>query len=142
MKTFVPKVKDIVRNWYVVDATGKSVGRLATEVARVLRGKHKSIFSHHLDIGDGVIVINANSITLTGNKWKDKKYYRYSGYVGNLKTIIAEKMHEKDPTFIVRAAIAGMIPRTKFKKSILKRLKVYSGSEHKHDAQNPKILEI
>lgn len=142
MKTFVPKKTDITRSWYIVDAAGKSVGRLATEVATVLRGKNKPTFTPHLDTGDGVVVINAEQVVLTGNKWKDKKYYRYSGYVGNLKVTTAEKMHEKKPTFIVETAIAGMIPRTKFKNEILKRLKVYAGAEHRQEAQNPQPLEV
>ncbi len=142
MKTFVPKKSDIIRDWYIVDATGKSVGRIATEIAKILRGKNKPTFTPHLDTGDGVVVINAEKIVLTGNKWSDKKYFRYSGYVGNVKTITAEKIHEKKPTFILEKAIAGMIPRTKFKKDILMRLKVYAGSEHRQEAQNPKPLDI
>ncbi len=142
MKTFVPKKIDIIREWFIVDATGKSVGRIATEVAKALRGKNKPTFIPHLDTGDGVIIINAEKVVLTGNKWTQKKYFRYSGYIGNVKETTAEKMLEKNPTFILENAIAGMIPRTKFKNEILKRLKVTVGSEHRHDAQQPKILEI
>jgi large subunit ribosomal protein L13 len=142
MKTFVPKKTDITREWYVVDATGKSVGRLAAEVAIILRGKNKPTFTPHLDTGGSVVVINSEKIQLTGNKWSSKKYYKYSGYVGNLKETTAEKMHEKKPTFIVENAVAGMIPRTKFKKDILKRLKVYVRAEHRHEAQNPEPLEV
>lgn len=142
MKTFVPKKGDIERNWFIVDATNKPVGRLATEVAKVLRGKNKPLFSPHLDCGDGVVIINAEKIALTGNKWEQKKYYRYSGYVGNVKETPADKMLEKKPTFIVENAVAGMIPRTKFKKDMLKRLKVYVGSDHRQTAQEPKPLEI
>ena len=142
MKTFVPKKSDISRKWYIIDASGKPVGRIATEVAKILRGKNKPTFTPHLDTGDGVVIINAEKIVLTGNKWKDKKYFRYSGYVGNVKSISAEKIHEKNPTFILEKAIAGMIPRTKFKKDILMRLKVYAGNEHKQEAQNPQTLDI
>lgn len=142
MKTFVPKKSDIIRNWYIVDAAGKSAGRIATEVAKVLRGKNKPTFTPHLDTGDAVIIINAQQVVLTGNKWADKKYYRYSGYVGNVKETTAEKMHEKDPCFVLEKAIAGMIPRTKFKKDILMRLKVYAGTDHRHEAQQPEPLDI
>jgi len=142
MKTFVPKKSDITRDWFIVDAAGKPLGRIATEVAKVLRGKTKPIFTPHLDTGDGVIVINAEKVVLTGNKWSQKKYFRYSGYVGNVKETTAEKMLEKKPTFILENAIAGMIPRTKFKKDMLKRLKVVTGTEHRQDAQQPKVLEI
>lgn len=142
MKTFVPKIADITREWFIVDAAGKSVGRIATEVAKALRGKNKPTFTPHLDTGDGVIVINAEQVSFSGNKWGQKKYFRYSGYVGNVKETTAEKMLEKKPTFILENAIAGMIPRTKFKKEILKRLKVVVGSDHRHDAQQPKVLEI
>ena len=142
MKTFVPKKSDITRDWFVVDATDKPVGRIATEVAKILRGKDKPTFTPHLDTGGGVIIINAEKVSFTGNKWGQKKYFRYSGYVGNVKETTAEKMLEKNPTFILENAIAGMIPRTKFKKELLKRLKVVVGTEHRHDAQQPKVLEI
>jgi len=142
MKTFVPKKTDITRDWFIVDAAGKPVGRIATEVAKVLRGKNKPLFTPHLDTGDGVIIINADKVIFTGNKWAQKKYFRYSGYVGNVKETTAEKMMEKKPTFILENAVAGMIPRTKFKKEILKRLKVVTGTEHRQDAQQPKVLEI
>ena len=142
MKTFVPKKSDITREWFIVDAAGKPLGRIATEVAKVLRGKTKPIFTPHLDTGDGVIIINAEKVVLTGNKWSQKKYFRYSGYVGNVKETTAEKMLEKKPTFILENAVAGMIPRTKFKKDMLKRLKVVTGTEHRQDAQQPKVLEI
>ncbi len=142
MKTFVPKKSDITRAWFVVDAAGKPVGRIATEVAKVLRGKNKPTFTPHLDTGDGVIIINADKVVLTGNKWSQKKYFRYSGYVGNVKETTAEKMMEKKPTFILENAVAGMIPRTKFKNDLLKRLKVVTGTEHRQDAQQPIVLEI
>lgn len=142
MKTFVPKKTDIIREWYLVDAAGKPVGRIAAEVAKILRGKNKATFTPHLDTGDGVVIINADKIVLTGNKWDQKKYFRYSRYIGNVKEFTAEKMHEKDPTFILETAIAGMIPRTKFKKDILMRLKLYAGEAHNQEAQKPKLLEI
>ena len=142
MRTFVPKKADITRKWYIVDAADKPVGRIATEVAKVLRGKNKPLFTPHLDCGDGVIIINAEKVLFTGNKWQQKKYYRYSGYVGNVKSTTAEKMLEKKPTFILENAVAGMLPRVKFKNDILKRLKVYVGTEHRQEAQNPETLEI
>ncbi len=142
MKTFVPKKSDITRQWFVVDAAGKTVGRISTEVAKVLRGKNKPTFTPHLDTGDGVVIVNAEKAVFTGNKWAQKKYFRSSGYVGNVKETTAEKMLEKKPTFILENAVAGMIPRTKFKKEILKRLKVTVGPEHRHDAQQPIVLEI
>jgi large subunit ribosomal protein L13 len=142
MKTFIPKKESIERQWFIVDAAEKAVGRVATEVAKVLRGKNKPTFTPHLDTGDGVVVINAEKVLLTGNKWTQKKYYRYSGYVGNVKETTAEKMLEKNPVFILENAIAGMIPRTKFKKEILKRLKVNVGETHRQEAQQPIALEI
>ncbi len=142
MKTFVPKKTEITRSWYLIDAAGKPVGRIAAEAAKMLRGKNKPTFTPHLDTGDGVVIINAQDIVLTGNKWDQKKYFRYSRYVGNVKEFTAEKMHEKDPTFILETAIAGMIPRTKFKKDILMRLKVYPGASHQQEAQKPQTLEI
>lgn len=142
MKTFVPKKTDIVRSWYLIDAAGKPVGRIAAEAAKILRGKNKATFTPHLDTGDGIVIVNAKDIVLTGNKWGQKKYFRYSRYVGNLKEFTAEKMHEKDPTFILETAIAGMIPRTKFKKDIMMRLKVYATADHQQDAQKPQALEI
>lgn len=142
MKTFVPKKSDITRQWFIVDAAGKTVGRIATEVAKVLRGKNKPTFTPHLDTGDAVVIINAEKAVFTGNKWAQKKYFRYSGYVGNVKETTAEKMLEKKPTFILENAIAGMIPRTKFKNEILKRLKVNVGPDHRQEAQQPVVLEI
>lgn len=142
MKTFVPKKTDIVRSWYLIDATDKPVGRIAAEAAKILRGKNKPTFTPHLDTGDGIVIINSQKIVLTGNKWEQKKYFRYSRYIGNVKEATAAKTHEKDPTFILETAIAGMIPRTKFKKNILMRLKVYAGETHNQGGQNPQPLEI
>lgn len=142
MKTFVPKKSDIERKWFLIDAEGKSVGRLSTEIAKILRGKNKPLFSPHLDCGDSVIVINAEKVSFSGSKWDQKKYYRYSGYVGNVKETSAKKMLEKKPEFILENSVAGMIPRTKFKKDMLKRLKVYAGSEHRQEAQKPEVIEV
>lgn len=143
MKTYIPSVKGSdARKWYIVDATEQVVGRMATEIAKRLRGKHKPSFTPHLDTGDGIIVINADKISLSGKKWDQKKYYRYSGYIGNLKEKTAKKMHEENPSFILETAVAGMIPHTRMKKDILKRLKVYPGVDHPHEAQKPEPLVI
>ncbi len=142
MKTYVPSKGNVERKWYIIDATEQVVGRIATEVAKRLRGKHRPDFTPHLDLGDGVIIINSDKIVFTGQKWDQKKYYRYSGYIGNLKEKNATKVHSENPAFILETAIAGMIPHTRMKKDILKRLKVYAGSEHPHTAQQPEPLVI
>lgn len=142
MKTFSPKKTDIERNWYVVDVQGKTLGKVATKIADILRGKNKPTFSPHLDCGDFVIIINAKEIRLSGNKWQQKEYYHHSRYPGGLKTARAEELREKNPEKIIEHAVAGMISHNKLKKDILKKLKVFPGSEHHHIAQNPKPLEI
>lgn len=142
MKTFLPKTNEITRTWYIVDATGIPLGKLSAEVAKRLRGKHKPNFTPHLDTGDGVIVINAEKIKLSGNKWQQKTYFRSSRYMGSVKATTAEKMLEKKPTYIIEHSVGGMIPRTKMKKDILKRLKVYTGSDHRQSAQQPEELVI
>ncbi len=142
MKTVLPKKSDITRTWHIVDAKGKVLGKVATKVAEILRGKHKAIFTPHLDTGDAVIVINAKDVVLTGSKLSQKKYYRSSGYSGSVKEISAEKLLAKDPKQVLEKAISGMIPHNRLKKGILQRLKIYKGDEHAHAAQSPKILEI
>jgi large subunit ribosomal protein L13 len=142
MKTLIPSIKEVDRKWYIVDASGKVLGRIATEIAKILRGKHKPTFTPHLDLGDGVIVINAEKIALTGNKWEQKTYFSYSGYIGNLRQKSAKKVHSEKPTRLVEEAVAGMIPRTRMKKGILLRLKVYPTTEHPHEAQKPEPLII
>lgn len=137
MKTFHPKKQDINRKWYLVDAKGKTLGRLAAKIAAHLRGKHKPIFSKSTDCGDNIIVINAAEIKVTGNKTEQKEYYRHSGYPGGLKSINFKKLMEINPTKALEKAIAGMIPRNRLKKDVLKKLKIFPGQEHEHEAQKP-----
>ncbi len=142
MKTLVARNEDSNRNWHLINADGKTLGRLATEVANLLRGKHKAIYTPYIDTGDFVIVVNARKIKITGKKEQQKVYYRYSGYPGGMTEISYKKMLTKFPTRIIREAVRGMVPHNKLGKAMLKKLKVYSGSEHTHLAQQPKALEI
>ena len=142
MSTQVAKKSEVTRNWYVVDLDGKVLGRMATEIARVLRGKHKAIYTPSVDTGDFVVVLNADKLKLTGNKMADKMYYRHTGYPGGLRSINAEKLLEKKPEELVKKAVKGMLPRNKLGREMLKKLKVYAGSEHPHSAQQPKELVI
>ena len=142
MKTPLPKVDEIERKWYVVDAGGQTLGRLATQIAIRLRGKHKAIFTPHLDTGDFVIVINAEKIRLTGNKLDKKIYVRYSGHMGGLKQITARKMIEKKPEEVIRLAVKRMLPKTRLGSSQIKKLKVYSGAEHPHQSQAPEAIKL
>ncbi|MDY6973167.1 MAG: 50S ribosomal protein L13 [Thermodesulfobacteriota bacterium] len=142
MRTFVAKEKEVIKNWYVVDARDKVLGRLATQIAVRLRGKHKSIFTLHADTGDFVVVVNADKIALTGKKWENKVYYRHSGYTGGLKQISAKGLLEKKPEDILRLAVKGMLPKNSLGRRQLKKLKIYAGSDHPHQAQQPEILEI
>jgi len=135
MKTPVAKPAEVTRCWHLVDADGVVLGRLAAEVAHVLQGKHKPIYSRHLDTGDYVVVINAAKVQVTGKKMKDKIYYRHSGYPGGLKSINYEKMMEKHPTRAIEYAVKGMLPHTKLGVQMLKKLRVYAGAEHPHQAQ-------
>jgi large subunit ribosomal protein L13 len=142
-KTFNLKREEIKRKWYVVDATDKILGRLATEIAKKLRGKDKPTFTPHVDCGDFMIIINAEKIKVKGgNKLEDKKYYRHSGYVGNLKETNLEEMLEKNPEFVIKNAVKGMIPHNTLGRIVLRKLKVYSGSDHPHKAQNPEIIDL
>lgn len=142
-KTFNLKKEEIERKWYVVDAAGQVLGRFAAEIAKKLRGKDKPTFSPHLDCGDFIIVINAEKIRVKGgNKLQDKKYYRHSGYIGNIKETSLEKMMEKDPVFVVRNAVRGMIPHNVLGRIVLRKLKVYRGAEHPHTAQKPEKLDL
>ena len=136
-KTYVTKRADIKRNWLVVDAEGQSLGRLASRIAAVLRGKHKPIFTPGLDTGDFVIVLNAGKITVTGNKLSEKQYYRYSGYPGGLTTISLRDQLAQHPERVIQGAVWGMLPHNKLGRAMLKKLKVYAGAEHPHQAQNP-----
>ena len=141
--TYFPKKDEIVKKWYVVDATGKVLGRLASEVAKVLRGKHKPTYTPHMDNGDYVIVINAEKVIVKGNnKEIDKEYFSHSGYVGNEKTITYKEMLEKHPEEVLKKAVRGMLPSNKLGNKIFKNLKVYAGSEHPHEAQTPEPLEV
>ena len=141
-QTYSAKKEDIQKKWYVVDAEGKVLGRLASEIAKVIRGKNNPLFTPHVDCGDSVVVVNADKIVLTGRKMAQKKYYRHSGYIGGLKEITAEKLLEKKPEEVVRLAVKGMLPKNKLGRQLNKNLKVYSGSQHPHNAQNPEFLEI
>jgi len=140
MKTYSVTPKDIKKEWLIVDATDKTLGRLATEVARVLRGKHKPSFVPHLDCGDNVVVVNAAKVKLTGDKWKDKTYYSHSTYIGGIKAIKAEDLVKTYPDRIVTFAVRGMLPKTKLGRKVLKNLKVYGGTEHPHLSQKPTDL--
>ena len=140
--TYSAKKSDNEDKWCVVDAKDMVLGRLATSVAARLRGKHNPLYTPHVDTGDSVIVINAEKIVLTGNKWAQKCYYRHSGYIGGLTTITAEKLMEKRPEDLVRFAVKGMLPKNRLGKELFKKLKVYSGDQHPHVAQNPEVLEI
>lgn len=143
MKTFMAKPADIKnRKWYVMDAEGKVLGRLAVEAARILRGKHKPDFTPHIDTGDHVIVINAEKIVLTGNKLQNKKYYRHSGYPGGLKIISCERLMKTRPELVVEKAIVGMLPHNRLGADMAKKLKVYKGSEHPHQAQKPQAWQL
>lgn len=142
MKTFMQKKETVERNWYVVDTTGKTLGRLATQVATVLRGKNKPTYTPHVDCGDYVIVVNADKVVLTGNKLEDKKYYNHSGYPGGLRERTAKEMIEKYPEEMVERAIKGMLPHGRLGRAMGKKLFVYRGSDHKHEAQKPVALEI
>lgn len=142
MKTFMAKAADVDRKWYVLDAQGKTLGSVAAEVARLLRGKHKPIFTPHVDTGDYVIVVNADKVVLTGKKYKQKFYYRHTGYPGGLKAVNYEKLMKKKPEFVIKKAVKGMLPHNRLGAAVLKKLKVYRGPEHPHEAQKPQIWEM
>ena len=137
MSTYMPKSGDIVRKWYVLDAAGKPLGRVAAEAAVLLRGKHKPQFAPHADCGDHVIIINAEKVVLTGNKLDQKMYYHHTGYIGNMKKVKYSTLMRTKPTFAVEKAVKGMIPDTTIGREVLTRLRVYAGAEHKHAAQKP-----
>ena len=140
MKTFISSAAAIERKWYVVDAEGKTLGRLASEIARVLRGKHKPIFTPHLDTGDYVIVINAEKVKVTGKKLDQKIYYHHSGYVGGMKETTLKKMLADKPERVIELAVKGMLPKGPLGRQMYKKLFVYAGPEHKHEAQKPEVL--
>ncbi len=142
MKTFMEKKETVTRNWYVIDAEGLPLGRVATKAANILRGKHKVTYTPHIDCGDYVIIVNADKVKLTGNKLNDKIYYNHSGYPGGLRERTAKEMIEKYPVEMVERAVKGMIPHNRLGRSISKKLFVYAGSEHKHSAQKPISITI
>lgn len=141
-KTFMANAQNIEQKWFVVDAEGKTLGRLATVVASVLRGKLKPTFTPHVDCGDYVVVINSDKIVLTGKKWTDKLYYRHSEYAGSMKTRTAREVMDKFPTRLVEKAVQGMLPHTSLGRDMYKKLYVYAGNEHPHIAQKPEKLEV
>jgi large subunit ribosomal protein L13 len=143
--TYSPKKKDTLdknKKWYVVDAEDKILGRLATEIAVILRGKNKPTYSPHMDMGDHVIVINAEKIKVTGKKMTQKKYYRHTGYVGHLRETSLEEMLQKHPERVIYKAVKGMMPKNKLSRKMIKKLRVYAGSKHPHQAQQPEVLEL
>ncbi len=142
MKTFSAKPAEVTREWHLIDADGLTLGRLATEIARRLRGKHKPEFTPHVDTGDYIIVINAEKVKVTGRKEDDKKYYKHTGYVGNLKEINVRDLRAKAPERIIETAVKGMLPKNPLGRQMFRKLKVYAGAKHEHAAQQPKVLEI
>ena len=142
MKTFVAKPETVKRDWYVVDAEGKTLGRLATEIARRLRGKHKAEYTPHVDTGDYIVVVNAEKVAVTGNKAQDKMYYSHTGFPGGIKSISFEKLIAKKPEMVIQKAVKGMLPRGPLGRAMFRKLKVYAGAEHNHNAQQPKQLDI
>lgn len=142
MGTFSAKAAEVKRDWFLVDADGKTLGRLASEIALRLRGKHKPVYTPHVDTGDYIVVINAEKIRVTGNKAKNKIYYKHTGYIGNLKSISFEKLIKKAPERVLETAVKGMLPKGPLGRDMYRKLKVYAGTEHKHDAQQPQPLEI
>ncbi len=142
MKTFSAKADEIQREWFVIDAENVILGRMAAEIARRLRGKHKPEYTPHVDTGDYIVVINAEKLAVTGNKMKDKIYYKHTGYVGNMKSITLEKQLQKRPEAVIERAVKGMLPKNSLGRTMYRKLKVYAGPEHPHEAQQPTNLEI
>ncbi|MEE8118841.1 MAG: 50S ribosomal protein L13 [Gammaproteobacteria bacterium] len=142
MKTFSAKPETVQRDWFVIDADGKTLGRLATEIARRLRGKHKPEYTPHVDTGDYIVVVNAEKIRVTGNKLADKIYYRHTGYIGNLKSVSLGKMLEQAPERVLEIAVKGMLPKNPLGRAMFRKLKVFAGPEHNHAAQQPQELEL
>ncbi len=142
MKTLSTKPAEVRRKWYVVDAENKTLGRLSTEIARRLRGKHKPEYTPHVDTGDYIVVVNAAKVRVTGNKEQDKIYYHHTGFIGNLKSISLGKLRDKAPERIIERAVKGMLPKNALGRDMYRKLKVYAGAEHQHSAQQPELLEI
>ncbi len=142
MKTLSAKPESVKRDWYVVDATGKTLGRLSSEIASRLRGKHKPEYTPHVDTGDYIVVVNADKVAVTGTKAKDKMYHRHTGYIGGLKSISFEKLIDKAPERVIETAVKGMLPRGPLGRQMAKKLKIYAGTDHPHTAQQPQVLDI
>jgi large subunit ribosomal protein L13 len=142
MKTFSAKAETVQRDWYVVDATDKTLGRLSSEIARRLRGKHKPVYTPHVDTGDYIVVINADKVAVTGNKLANKTYYRHTGYIGNLKTETLGQAMTRYPERVIERAVKGMLPKNPLGRAMYRKLKVYAGPEHPHAAQQPQVLDI
>lgn len=142
MKTFTAKPESVKRDWYVVDASGKTLGRIATEIAARLRGKHKPEYTPHVDTGDYIIVVNAEKVVVTGAKAQAKKYYSHTGFPGGIKEITFEKLIDKKPEMVLETAVKGMLPKGPLGRAMFRKLKVYAGAEHQHAAQQPKVLDI
>jgi len=140
-KTYMAKADEVERKWYIIDASGKTLGRMASEIARILRGKHKPIYTPHIDTGDYVIVVNAEKVKVTGKKRQNKIYYHHTGYPGGLKVISYDKLLEKKPERIIETAVKGMLPHNRLGRKMYKKLKVYAGPNHPHQAQKPEIWE-
>jgi large subunit ribosomal protein L13 len=142
LRTFMATKQNITRKWYIIDAADKTLGRLATEAAAILRGKHKPIFTPHVDTGDFVIIVNAEKVKLTGNKLQDKVYYSHSGYPGGIKMVNCATLLQKKPEFVIENAIKGMLPHNRLGAAMYRKLKVYKGSQHPHQAQQPEVWEL
>lgn len=142
MKTYSAKPGEVTQKWYLVDANGKTLGRIATEIAKILRGKNKPTFTPHVDTGDFVVVINSEKVAMSGNKWNDEKFYTHSRYFGSLKELTAAQLKEKDPAQVVTEAVAGMLPKNKLSKRLILKLKAYAGPTHPHSAQQPETLSL
>jgi len=142
MKTYTAKPQDIRRQWHLIDADGKTLGRISTEIARRLRGKHKPEYTPHMDTGDYIVVVNAEKVHVTGNKLADKMYYRHTGYIGNLKSTSLEKLLASKPERVIQQAVKGMMPKGPLGRQMLSKLKIYAGPEHPHAAQQPQALEL
>ena len=142
MKTYSAKPADIRRDWYLVDATGQTLGRLSTEIARRLRGKHKPMYTPHVDTGDYIVVVNAEKVRVTGNKLKDKMYHHHTGYIGNLKSISLEKQLKQHPERVIEHSVKGMLPKGPLGRQMMSKLRIFAGAEHAHTAQQPIPLEL
>ena len=142
MKSYISKPSEVTRKWYIVDAEGKTLGRISTEIARVLRGKHKVTFTPHVDGGDFVIVVNADKVVVTGNKTDDKMYRNHTGYIGNMKETNFRKLQQEKPEEIIKLSVRGMLPKNKLRAPMMKRLRIFAGPEHTHTAQNVETLDI